>query len=146
MTLKETLHTDLTAALKGRDTLRLSVIRSVLAAIQEAEKAGKVAVELDDQGVERVLRKQLKQREETSQVFKETGHLKRAQEEAQEAIFIAAYLPQELTEEELRSLVEPLVADATQKDFGRVMKEAVAAVAGRADGKRISTLVRELLA
>lgn len=147
-TLKDTLKADLTVNLKARNELETTTLRSVLGAIQTQEKAGKTAVEFDDAQVEAVLAKELKKRRETAAEYTRVNVLDRAARETAEADFIATYLPEGLSEDEVRAIVTETVAGfeaPTMRDFGAIMKQVVAQVKGRADGKLVSELVKAQL-
>lgn len=147
-TLKDTLKADLTVNLKARNELETTTLRSVLGAIQTQEKAGKTAVEFDDAQVEAVLAKELKKRRETAAEYARVNVPDRAARETAEADFIATYLPEGLSEDEVKAIVADTVAgfDApTMRDFGAIMKQVVAQVKGRADGKLVSELVKAQL-
>lgn len=147
-TLKDTLKADLTVNLKARNELETTTLRSVLGAIQTQEKAGKTAVEFDDAQVEAVLAKELKKRRETAAEYARVNVPDRAAREQAEADFIASYLPEGLSEDEVKAIVAEVVAgfDApSMRDFGAIMKQVVAQVKGRADGKLVSELVKAQL-
>lgn len=149
MSLKERLQADLAVALKKREAVKVETIRSVLGEVLRAEKSGKVAVEFDDTAVENKIRQLLKQRREMVTVYAEAGRPESAEKEAAEGDILEIYLPQGLSEDDLRDIIAGEVAklpEVTSADFGRVMKATVAAVRGRADGKVVSQLVREALA
>lgn len=149
MSLKERLQPDLAVALKKREAVKVETIRSVLGEVLRAEKSGKVAVEFDDTAVENKIRQLLKQRREMVTVYAEAGRPESAEKEAAEGDILETYLPQGLSEDDLRDIIAGEVAklpEVTSADFGRVMKATVAAVRGRADGKVVSQLVREALA
>lgn len=147
--LSERLHTDLTAAMKARDELRVSVLRLALAAVRTREVAGETARELSDEEVVAVLRREDRKRREAAEAFEQAGRADSAARERAEAEIIAEYLPRQLSDDELRALVRTVLADAGlsgPKAMGPAMKAASAAVAGRADGRRLSAVVRKVLA
>lgn len=148
MSLKEKLTEDMKAAMKAKEEgkQRLSVIRMVRGAIRQQEIDGKV--ELDDEGVIAVISKEVKQRRDSIEEFKKGGREDLvAQNEADVAILME-YLPQQLSEEEVRKIVQEAVAESgatSQKEMGKVMKVLMPKVKGRADGKLVNNLVREIL-
>ena len=148
MSLKEKLTEDMKAAMKAKEEgkQRLSVIRMVRGAIRQQEIDGKV--ELDDEGVIAVISKEVKQRRDSIEEFKKGGREDLvAQNEADVAILME-YLPQQLSEEEVRKIVREAVAESgatSQKEMGKVMKVLMPKVKGRADGKLVNNLVREIL-
>ena len=148
MSLKKTLHVDLTNALKARNELTVSVLRSVIGAVQSAEKAGKTAVEFNDEEVLNILRKQIKQRRESAQIYADAKQIERSEREENEARILDVYVPADLSDGELEMLVRRVVSTFENPDkgsFGAIMKAVVSEIAGRADGKRISEKVRSLL-
>jgi uncharacterized protein YqeY len=142
MSLAETVRTDLTTAMKAGDKTRVGALRMVLSELQKDAKAGG-----DDEVA--VLRRERKRRVESAQAFRDGGRPELAEAEESEAQLISDYLPAEMSDGELDAIVAAAIADtgAVQaKDMGAVMKAAMAQVAGRADGKRVSAKVREALA
>jgi uncharacterized protein len=147
--LTERLRDDLTAAMKRRDELATSALRMALAAVKEAEVSGREARGLDDDEIMKVLTKQVKRREEAAEAFRNAGRADRADRELAERDVLAAYLPAALTPEELQSIVDEVLSEggfSGMAAMGPAMKEITTRVAGRADGKTVSTLVRERLA
>ena len=141
MTLADTVKADLTGAMRAGDRDRVGRLRLLLSELQKAEKDGS-----SDEIA--VLRRERQRRIAAAEQFREAGRSELAAGE-EEAELIAAYLPAELSDEELRRLVEDAVATSgasSPKDMGAVMKAVMPAVGGRADGKRVSAQVREVLA
>ena len=137
----EQIRSDVTAAMKAGDKERVTALRLVLSELQKDAKEGAG----DEQAV---LRRERKRRRESEQAYREAGRDDLATAEAYEAETIEAYLPAELSDDELDSLVTAAVAEtgaASPKDMGRVMKQVMAAAGGRADGKRVSSKVKEAL-
>jgi len=152
--LKARLRSDLTAAMKARDTLTTGTIRMALAAITTAEVSGSTARELSDAEVIAVLAKEVRKRAEAAEAFAGAGRPEQAAKEEAEAAVLTGYLPQPLTDDELGSLVAAAVADVaagtgapvTMRQMGLVIKQVQAAAAGRADGARISSAVKASVA
>lgn len=148
MSLKEKLANDMKEAMKARDAgkARLSVIRLVRGAVRQIEIDQKV--ELDDEGVLAVISKEVKQRRDSIEEFKKGGREDLvAQNEADVAILME-YLPAQLSEAEVRALVDEAVAAVGAqgpKDMGKVMKELMPKVKGKADGKLVNQLVKEAI-
>src|SRR2546421_2208349 len=143
------LRIDLTAAMKRRDELATSALRMALAAVKEAAVSGKEARDLDDDEIVKVLAKQVKKREEAAEAFRAAERPDRADRELAEAGVLAVYLPAALSPGELEQLVTEVLAEggfSGMAAMGPAMKAVTAKVAGRADGKTVSTLVRERLA
>ncbi len=128
--------------MRAGDRDRVGRLRLVLSELQKAEKDGS-ADELA------VLRRERKRRLDAAEQFRNAGRDELAAGEEAEAELIGGYLPAELGDDELRSIVERAVAETgatSAKEMGAVMKAAMPAVGGRADGKRVSAIVREVLA
>lgn len=148
-TLKERLQSDLTAAMRERAETRTSTLRMALTAISTAEVAGKEARQLSDDEVVAVLTKEAKKRREAAEAYREGGRPDSAAAEEAEAEIIATYLPEPLTDDELRALVDEAIAEAgaeSPRDMGKVMKLLTPRVGGRADGKTVAATVKERLA
>ncbi|CUS02251.2 GatB/Yqey family protein [Candidatus Promineifilum breve] len=146
MDLKEQMRADVAAAMRGGETQRRDVLRMVLAAVKQIEVDGQKT--LDDAGVQDVLRKQIKQRQESIADFTKAGRLADVARETAEIAIIEAYLPQMMTRAEIeviaRGVVEELgVTDA--KAMGQVMSKLMPHVKGRADGRLVNEVVRSLL-
>jgi uncharacterized protein len=141
VTVAEQLRTDLTAAMKAGEKDRVGALRMILSELQKDAKEGggdEVAV----------LRRERKRRLDAAVQFRDGGRAELAAREEGEAELIAGYLPKELSDEELEAIVTAAVAEtgaSSQRDMGQVMKAAMARVAGRADGKRVSARVQEAL-
>jgi uncharacterized protein YqeY len=151
-TLKATLKEDLTAAIKARDELRSSTLRLTLSAISKEEVAGKKARELSDDEVQKVIAKEAKKRREAAEAFQQGGRPEQAERELAEGEVLEAYLPKQLTDEELGEIVAQAVAEAKAagaegpRAMGAVMKIVNPKIAGRAEGGRVAAAVKKLLA
>lgn len=148
-TLKDTLKTDLTTAMKARDTVRVATLRMALTAVTTAEVSGAEAVDLTDDDVLKVLAKEAKKRKEASTAYTDAQRPELAAQEDAELEVLEAYLPAQLGDDELEALVRRAITDSGatgMPQMGVVMKAAQPLVAGRADGGRISAVVRRLLA
>ena len=147
--LAEQIQADLTTAMKARNPLEVAVLRMALAGIKEARVAGTDVRELTDDDVLAVLAKEAKRREEAAAAFAEGGRSESAEKELAERDILARYLPAPLSDEELAALGDEALADGgfdSPAQMGLAMKAAVAKVAGRADGKAVSALVKAALA
>jgi uncharacterized protein len=139
--VEQQLKNDLTTAMKAGDKVRVGALRMVLSELQKDAKLG-------GDGALAVLRRERKRRVEAADAYREAGRPELAQSEEGEAQLIATYLPAELDDGELREIVAQAVRDSGAEsvgDMGRAMGAAMAAVDGRADGKRVSGLVRAAL-
>ena len=148
MSLKEKLTADMKGAMKAKDAgkQRLSVIRLVRGAIRQLEIDGKK--ELQDEDVLGVISKEVKQRRDSIEDFKKGGRDDLVAAAEAEIAILMEYLPQQLSEDEVRNLVKEAIAAsgaASPKDMGKVMKELMPKVKGRADGKLVNGIVKELL-
>jgi uncharacterized protein YqeY len=148
--LKDRLRTDLTTAMKARDEVRSSTLRMVLAAITNAEVAGKVARELSDDDIVGVLTTEAKKRREAAAAFRDGGRDEMAVKETAEAEVIADYLPEQLSEEEVADIVTSAIAQSGaasegMRAMGKVMGMVQPQVRGRADGAQVAAEVRRQL-
>ena len=141
MTLADQVKDDLASAMRAGERDRVGRLRLVLSELQKAAKEGND----DEVGV---LRRERKRRLDAAAQFREAGRDDLVTAEEEEAELIAAYLPAELPDEELHALVAAAVAEAgatSPKDMGTVMKLVMPRVGGRADGRRVSAAVKEIL-
>jgi uncharacterized protein YqeY len=141
MELQERIKTDLQDAMRAGERERVGALRLVLSELQKAAKESG-----DDELA--VLRRERKRRLEAAGAYRQGGREDLAEGEEREAGLIGGYLPAELSEEELRTIVEQAVRESgasSPKEMGMAMKSAMAAVEGRADGKRVSLMVRAAL-
>jgi hypothetical protein len=141
MSIIDTVKSDLTTAMKAGEKERVGTLRLLLSELQKAAKEGS-GDELA------VLRRERKRRAEAEQAFRAGGREDLAESEAREALLISAYVPAELDDEQLRDIVARAVSQSgasSPQELGKVMPIAIAEVAGRADGKRVSAQVREAL-
>ncbi|MDO3650739.1 GatB/YqeY domain-containing protein [Nocardia mangyaensis] len=151
--LKSQLRADMTAALKAKDTLRLSTLRMVLAAIQNAETSGTQAHDLSDAEVVAVLQKEAKKRNEAAVIYEQNGRGELAANERAEEEVIENYLPTQLSEAEVAQVADTAIAQVAEeigerpgmRQMGQVMKAATAIAQGKADGSRLSAAVKARL-
>ena len=142
MSLLEQVRQDLTAAMKARDTDRTRALRMLLAELQREATSPKPADDLA------VLRRLISQRDEAEKAFRQAGAADRADDEKGQATVYQAYLPAQLTDDELESLVAEAAAEVgatSPKQMGQVMKAVVPRVSGRADNARVSDAVKRRL-
>jgi uncharacterized protein YqeY len=145
--LKERLRADLTDAMRARDQVRLRTLRMALASITNEEVAGTAHV-LSDEDILKVLAREAKKRREAAEAFAAAGRAEQAEAERAEGEVLAGYLPAQLSDEELTSLVSAAIAEtgaAGLQGMGKVMKAVTPQVAGRADGGRVAAEVRRQL-
>jgi len=147
MTLKVQLNDAMKAAMKARDTLRLSAVRMILAAIKNREIDTRT--ELNDQAIIDVVSTLAKQRRESIRMFRDGNRFELAEKEELELAVLLEFLPAQLCPDEIDSLISKVILDIEAhglKDMGRVMKAVTPLTAGKADGKVVSDAVRRLLA
>lgn len=141
MQIADRIKADVTSAMKAGERDRVSALRLVLSELQKAAKEGG-----DDE--QTVLRRERKRRREAETAYRDAGREDLASGEAFEAETIEAYLPAELSDDELEALVRAAIEEtgaSTPRDMGQVIKHVMGAAGGRADGKRVSTKVKEAL-
>jgi uncharacterized protein len=150
MELEKIINNDLKEAMLAKDRRKLEAIRAIKAALLLEKTGGDVSTSEIPESVElKMLQKLVKQRKESAQIYKEQGRPELAEEEEYQASIIEKYLPKQMSEDEIKAAVEKIVADlgaSTMKDMGRVMGTASKQLAGKADNKTISQIVRSLLA
>lgn len=147
MTLKDTIQAKLMEAMKQKDETMVSVLRLVKAAIIKFETAGEKKVATDDDVIQ-IIGKEIKQRKDSIEQFEKGGRNDLADKERVEMKVLETFLPEQLSEEELKKMVqEAIIAlKATSKsDLGKVMAAITPRTKGRADGALVSRLVRDLL-
>jgi len=142
--VEERLRNDLKDATRQRDQVRMDTIRMALAAFRNEEVTG-ARHELSEQERQAILDKLIKQRHESAELFRTAKRDELADKEEREAAMLAAYLPAKLTDDEIRAVVSRLIEEQG-KDFRKVMPLASKETKGRADGKRVSEIVREMTA
>ena len=145
--LADNIFNDYKEAMKARDTLKSSVL-SFLRADMLNQATAKKKEKLDDTEVMAVIKKQIKQRQDSIQQFTSGGRLEAAEKEKKEAEILKGYLPEELSVSQIKILMEEaIVATGASgiKDMGRLMKELTVKIAGQADGKLVSDLVKQRL-
>lgn len=146
MTLKDKLKEDLKSAMKEKDTIRKNVVQLIKAGVLQVEKDSKVT--LDDDGVLDVIAKQLKQRRDSLPEYEKSGRDDLISQLKREMDILMEYLPPQLSHEELEAIVTQAVEETgaqSVKDMGKVMAAVMPKTKGRADGKEINRIARELL-
>lgn len=149
MTLFDQISEDIKAAMKARDKVRLETLRNIKKVFLEAKTAPGANDTLEDADALKILQKLAKQGRETAQTYIDNNRQDHADEELAQAKVIEEYLPKPLSEEEIEKEVKDIIAQTGaqgMKDMGKVMGMASKKMAGRADGRAISTIVKKLLA
>lgn len=144
--MKAKLNQDLKEALKAKDEVKLRTVRMLLAAIKnfEVEKMGPAT----DEEIFQIMSKEIKKRQEAIEMYEKGGRPDLAQAEKQEIEVIQSYMPNQLSEEEIRELARKVISEMnlkSPKDVGTAMKVIMPQVKGRADGKLVNKIVSELL-
>ncbi len=149
--LKDTLKSDLTAAMKAGDDMLKSTLRMTIAAVMNAEVAGNEAVELTDDQVLKILQAESKKRLESAEIYQQAGRTEAATQELAEAEILARYLPAAMSDDELQIIVTEEVAAAVAagnegaKAMGLVVKAVRARAGSSANGAKIAALVKSAL-
>jgi len=149
MSLKEKLKSDLTQSMRNRDEIRSSTLRMILTAIKNEEVSGKEARDLSDAELIAVLSRESKKRREAAEAFDQAGAKDRADTERAEGVIIAEYLPKQLSEAEVKELIDSAIKETganSPAQMGLVMKSLQPKIAGKADGALVSSLVKAALA
>jgi len=146
MGLKEQLQRDLQDAMRARDEQRKLALRMALTAVQLAEVEQRS--ELDDAAIAEVIRKEVRRREDALEMLRQAGRTETVAEDETQVAILRSYLPQSLTAEELAVIAREVIAEvqaASPADMGKVMKLIMPRVQGKADGRMVSQVVRNLL-
>ena len=149
MTLFEQVSKDIVSAMKAKDKVRLQALRNIKKYFIEAKTAPGANDELTDAAALKILAKLAKQGRDTAALYTDQGRPDLAEEEASQAAVIEEYLPRALSAEELEAEIRAIMEETgacSPKDMGKVMGVASKKLAGRADGKAVSELVKRLLA
>lgn len=148
MTLFDQISEDIKAAMKARDKVRLETLRNIKKVFIEAKTAPGANDELDDATALKIIQKLAKQGRETARTYTDNSRQDLADEELAQVAVMEEYLPKQLSPEEIEKAVKDIIAQTgatSMKDMGKVMGMAGKLLAGKADGKAISTIVKQLL-
>lgn len=148
MSLKETLRTDLTAAIKGRDQVTAGTLRMTLASISNQEVAGAAHRDLSDDEVAAVVTKEAKKRREAAEAYDAANRPELAERERAELAVLEGYLPEQLGDEDIDEIVAAAVGQLGANNMsamGAVMRIVQPQIAGRAEGGRVAASVRRAL-
>ena len=146
MALKEQLAQDLKSSMKNKETIRKNTVQMIRTAILQIEKDKKVT--LEDEDILDVIAKQLKQRKDVLPEYEKSGRDDLISQLNEEMDVLMGYLPKQLTLEELRPIVEAAVKETgatTMKDMGKVMAVVMPQIKGKADGKAVNAIVKDLI-
>lgn len=147
MSMEQQIQQDIKAAMLAKEKTRLESLRAIKAAILLAKTADG-SESIADEAVVKIIQKLVKQRKETAEIYKQQNREELAAQELAEAAAMEVYLPKQLSEEELEDELKKIIAQVGAtgpQDMGKVMGTATKALAGKADGKAISALVKKLL-
>ena len=148
MEMEKQIQADMVAAMKAKEAVRLASLRAIKAAITLAKTAEGANGEVDDTAIANIIQKLVKQRKESAQQYNDAGRPELAENELAEAACMEVYLPKQLSEAEVEAKLAEIIAEvgASQpSDMGKVMGVATKRLAGLAEGRLISTLVKKLL-
>lgn len=149
MELEKKIQADMVSAMKAKETVRLASLRAIKAAIMLAKTAEGATGEVDDTAIVKIIQKLVKQRKESAQQYNDAGRPELAENELAEAAAMEIYLPKQLSEAEVEEQLKAIIAEvgaSMPSDMGKVMGVATKKLAGLAEGRMISTLVKKLLA
>jgi uncharacterized protein len=149
MSLEQKIMTELKTAMLAKDDKALRSLRAIKAAILLAKSSEGAGGEIKEEEEVKILQKLVKQRKDSLEIFEQQKREDLAQKEREEIEVIEKFLPKQLSAEELKSIIEKIIADtgaSSPADMGKVMGVATKQLSGKAEGKAISTLVKELLA
>ena len=149
MELEKQIQADIVSAMKAKETVRLAALRGIKAAILLAKTSEGANGEISDAEIVKIIGKLVKQRKESAGIYTQQGRPELAENELAEAVAMEVYLPKQLSEAEVEAELQKIIAEtgaSKMSDMGKVMGVATKRLAGQADGKLISTLVRKLLA
>lgn len=147
MSLKEQIQNDLTEAMKAKDETKTSTLRMLKAEIMKYEVSG-ADKEATDEVVTSIIQKQVKQRKDSEEQFRNGGREEMADKEAKEAEILQTYLPEQMSEDEIRAIIEEGIAStgaSGKGDMGKVMGAIMPKLKGKADGKLVNQIVMEKL-
>lgn len=148
MSLFETVNHDIAQAMKAHDKVRLDTLRNIKELFLEAQTAPGAGNELSDAQAQQIMAKMVKQGKDAAAIFTQQGRADLAEEELKQVAVIEGYLPEPLTPEQLEQEIRAIMAEtgaAGPKDMGKVMGVATKKLMGRADGRAISAVVKQLI-
>lgn len=146
MSLFQTLNKDMISSLKAGEKLRLSTLRMLISAVKMKQIDAKR--DLTDEEIISLIQTLIKQRNEAAKVYKEGGREELAQKEKDEIEFLKVYMPEQLSEEEVRAQIQKIKIDtgaSSMGDMGSLMKASMAVLKGKADGSLVNKIVKEVL-
>ncbi len=148
MSLEAQINNDIKEAMKAKDRVRLEALRGVKKEVIEAKTSKGASEEISDADIMKIIQKMVKQRKDAAELYKSQNREDLAEKEIEEVNAISEYLPKQLSQEELQPIVKAIiekVGATSMKEMGKVMGVASKELAGKADGKDISAVVKQLL-
>lgn len=148
MSLLETINNDLKNAMRGKEVLKLSVLRMLITAVKNKKIELKQNDEMNDEQALGIVKSEVKKRKDSIKSYVDGGRQDLADIEESEIKILDSYMPEQMSEEDLESKVKSVVDSvdgASMQDFGRIMGQCMGAVKGLADGDRVSAMVKKLL-
>ena len=148
MALKQQIQTELAEAMKGKDDIKVSVLRMLKADILKFEVSGKDTIDATDEDILALVSKGIKQRKDSAEQFKKGNRFEMAEKEEKEIEVLLAYMPPQMSEEEVLKIAKEVIAETGAKskaDIGRVMGKLMSKVKGQADGAIVNKVVASLL-
>jgi uncharacterized protein YqeY len=142
MPLKSQLMEDMKNAMRARDSVRLNTIRFLMSDIKNFEIDNG---EQDDAGIQKIIARQVKQMKDAINDFAQGGRQDLVEEETGKVKILEEYLPQQMSDEDLKTIVDRVVGSATDKNMGMLMGQVMKEVAGQADGGRVSAMLKQAL-
>lgn len=149
MTLQEQINADIITAMKAKDEISLRALRALKSALLLASSETGASDKIPDEQSIKIFQKLAKQRKESFDIFMQNGRTELAEKEKEEIEVIEKYLPKQMDENEIKQALQAVISEAgasSATDFGKVMPLAMKALAGKTDGKIISSILKELLA
>lgn len=148
MSISEKINNDIKAAMLAKEKLRLEALRAVKSALLLAASEKGAGSEVTDEAAIKIIQKLVKQRKESAEIYTAQNRPELAEKELAEAVVLEQYLPVQMSESEIRSIVSQIISQtgaSSPAEIGKVMGVATKQLAGKADGKLISAIARELL-
>jgi uncharacterized protein YqeY len=143
MTLVEQLTVDMKEAMKAKDKVRLTLVRGLRSSVQN--KAIDLGRDMTDEDVLAVIKSEVKKRKDAIELYKQGGREDLAEQENAEKELLEGYLPAQLSDDEIYAIIDDVIAQNPEAQFGALMGQVVAKVSGQADGSRVSALLKSRL-
>lgn len=145
MSIQQQINTDIITAMKAKEEAALRALRAIKSALLLAATADGAKGEVDDEQATKILQKLAKQRKESMDIFIQNNRAELAEAEKEELTVINKYLPAQMSEDEVKAALEAIISQEPSKEFAKIMPIAMKQLAGKADGKIISGLLKSIL-